>query len=743
MVTLGRSLLLAGLAVRAAAASPQAPLPDAIDDRIALLLAEMTLEEKAGQMTQVTLGALVPDHALAPGRLRNAIVDRGVGSVSVRGGPALPAARWRDLAASIHDLAAGESRHGIPVLFSLPATSGAGFVSDATFFPQPPGLAATRHPRLVEQCHAVMGREARSAGVPWVRGPSLDVARQPRWPGFAESFGEDVHLAGVLGAAAVRGLQGGNPDAPFPVAAAARHFLGAGLPSSGRNHSQVLLPERYLREYGLPPFQRAIAEAGLRSLIVNPGEINGIPVPANHNILTRLLRGQMKFEGIVAADWQDIERLHTTHRVAPSFKEAVRLAIEAGVDLCSCRPDFQFTGHLVALVNEGALPEQLLDASCRRILRLKFDLGLFEEPSPGSRKLSGPGPADGRQLSLQAARESLVLLKNEDVLPLPPEARILLTGPGTDSAASLVGPGTFPFRDRTATANSAPPATVRQAMEAVHRNGLTSFVPVIDPDGRFDPEHAVQAAQAADVIVCVLAEPPAAEPASPIAPLALPDEQRALVRSLSFGKPLVVVLLQSRPHLLTEIDALADAVLHAGRPGPFGARAISDVLTGAVNPSGKLPFTYPRKAHPLLPYDHKLSDTITEHDGKDGFDPLYEFGHGLGYTSFALGPLELAATDLTLADQIEVSIGLTNTGSRRGAHVIHVYIRDLYASVAPPVRRLRAFRKVWLDPGTTEPLAFRIPVRNLAFVNARNTPEVEPGRFEVQIGKQSAAFTVR
>lgn len=725
---------------------------DNVEERISALLAEMTVAEKAGQMTQLTLGAVSaaeatstnPDaHQLDEEKLRHAIVEKHIGSILNVYSVAFSGSRWHEILTRIQDLATKETERKIPIVYGIDSVHGANYLREGTLFPHNLGLAASRNPELVERTYAVCAQETRAAGIPWNFGPAVDVGRQPLWSRFSETFGEDVYLATVLGGAAVRGLQGDDLSAPGHVAATAKHFLAYGNPLSGRDRTQTLLPERYLREHHLPPFMEAVKE-NVRAIMVNSGEVNGLAVHANHSILTKLLRGQMQFDGVLVSDWEDVKKLHEYHRIAPSMKEAVRLAVEAGIDMVMAPNDFEFTDLLVELVEEGFLLEDLLDESVRRILRLKFELGLFENPYPDPAQLAAVGSEDAIDLSRQAARESLVLLQNDDgVLPLEKDHKIFLTGPGSNSLAALHGPWSYTWQGTDEAAYPQGLSTVLEAFQKAHGKENIFYAPGVTWDGRPDYERAVRTAQNADVMVCVLAERPSTETPGNIDDLTLPADQLRLVRELATGKPLVLVLLANRPRLMTEVAGLADAIIFAGYPGPYGGGALYDVLTGATNPSGKLPFTYPRHPNALLPYDHKASDVADGEGGFDEFNPLFEFGHGLSYTTFEFSNLTVPTDPLTQFDPLTISVDVTNTGSRPGSETVHVFVRDLYASVAPPVNRLRAFRKIALEPGAVETVTFELPVTSLAFFGAGNYPIVEPGEFEVTVGDQKASITVQ
>ncbi len=709
---------------------------------ISAILEKMSVEEKAGQMTQLTLGALStsesnsgdPDgHELDPDKLRNAIVKKHVGSVLNVHNMAFSVTHWHKILTQIQDLATKETRHRIPVLYGIDSVHGANYVRGATLFPHNLGLAATRNAKLVEQCHAITARETRAAGIPWNFGPSLDVGRQPLWSRYVETFGEDVHISSVMSTASVRGLQGESLSSKTSVAATAKHFLGYSFPLSGQDRTQSLLPEHYLREYFLPPFIRAV-EQNVQAVMVNSSEINGIPLHASHEMLTKLLREEMNFKGVIVTDWEDVKKLHNLHKVAPNIKEAVRLSVEAGIDICMAPNDFHFTNNLIQLVREKLVPEEALDASVRRILRLKFSLGLFDSPYPDPASANKIGMKEAHALSARAARESLVLIKNDDALPLSKECKILLTGPGCHSLSALHGSWSYTWQGTDEAAYPEPLQTVLESFNARHGRDNVLWARGAQWDGSTDLDYALRKARNADVIVCVLAEKPGTETPGNISDLSMPENQLRLVRHLATGKPLILVLLGNRPRLITKVAGHCHAIIHAGHPGPHGGEALYEVLTGQFNPTGRLPFTYPRNPHSLLSYDHKHSDSIGPDKETPGFNPLYEFGHGLSYTTFHYDNLEVPATPLDKNDKLRLSVDVTNTGKRRGTETVHVFIRDLFASVVPPVKRLRAFRQVDLSPGETKRVTFEIPVTDLSYFGLENSLVLEPGEFEVMIG---------
>ena len=711
------------------------------------LLARMTLQEKIGQMTQVTLAAIVRPGVgdgspprLDPQRLRRAVVEFGVGSVLNVSDRACTFEQWRSLVGEILRTAAEETRLGIPILYGIDSVHGANYTLGATLFPHNLGLAATWAPDLVEGCAAAAALETRASGIPWAFAPVLDLGRQALWSRFTETFGEDVHLASVMGKACIQGLQGGSLRDPARVAACAKHFIGYSRPNSGKDRTPAWIPEHALRELFLPPFESAV-KAGVRTIMVNSGEVNGVPTHADRRLLTGVLREELGFEGVLVSDWEDIIRLKRVHHVASSFKEAVRMAIEAGIDMSMTPNTLTFCEALNDLVQEGVIAESRVDQSVMRILRLKLDLGLFESShsSPG---LAGAAlRSESVRLSLQAARESLVLLKNEgDLLPLVSDSRILTCGPGADSIPALHGPWSYTWQGADESAYPAQLDTVFESLSRTAGGSRVIHVPGTGFDDEIDIRLAVEAAGSVDVVLLCLAEPLSVEKPGDIGDLRLPKAQLDLGRALmGVGTPVVLAVLAGRPRLVEDLVEGASAVLWAGYPGPQGGRALAEVLFGAEEPGGRLPFTYPREPASLWTYDHKHSEREDVRLGMDAYQPLFEFGAGFGYTRFEYSGLEVG----TLPGQgIEVRVCVRNIGDRAGGETVQLFVADLYASLTPPVRRLKRFRKLHLEAGQRESLEFVLDRRELSFVGLDNQWRFEPGEFRVEVGGLSHTLLV-
>ena len=722
-----------------------------VDAQVAQLLDQMTLREKVGQMTQLTIDMisvgepynLAEPHQIDPNKLRRVIVEYGVGSLLNVSGHAYTRAHWYEIHQAVHE-ATQETRLRIPVLYGIDAIHGSNYTLGSTLFPQQLALAATWDPALVAEAAAVTAYETRASGIPWNFAPVLDLMRQPLWSRVFETFGEDVHLATTLGTAMVRGLQGDDPSDRERVAACMKHYLAYSVPFSGKDRTPAYLDMRQIKEYYAPTFQAAI-DAGAKTIMVNSGEINGIPVHANRDLLVGLLREEMGFEGLAVSDWEDIIMLHTRHRVAASYREAVKLAVNAGIDMSMVPIDLAFADHLVALVEAGEVPMTRIDEAVGRILQLKFELGLFEQPFFPYASYDRFGSEAHADVSRRAARAALTLLKNEGAaLPLAPEARILVTGPGADAMIPLVGSwsrtwqGTNPQWD---TYEDQP--SILEAMQA-RTQGQVRYLPGTTVDAVIDLGAVAREARRADVLVACLAEWPSVEKPGDIKSLELPAAQTALVEALlATGKPVILVLVQNRPRLIGHLADRVAGILLAGQPGPYGGEAVASALYGDHNPGGKLPFTYPAASGDFVTYDHKYTEEIGPDFGASAYRPLFPFGFGLSYTTFAYRDLRLSRETLWGTESLTVSVEVANTGDRAGSEVVQLYVRDDYASITPPVRRLRAFRKVELAPGEAQVVVFTLDRDDLAFVGQENTWVTETGTFEVQIGDLRAPFSYR
>jgi beta-glucosidase len=738
--------------------SPERDHTQKIED----LLKRMSLEEKVGQMTQLTIEMIVTGRdqnvKIDPAKLEKAIVKYGVGSILNVADQALTIDRWHEIIGQIQE-AAKKTRLGIPVIYGIDSIHGANYVQGATLFPQEIGMAATWNPELMKRAAEITAIETRAAGIPWSFSPVLDLGRSPLWPRFWETFGEDPYLARVMGVAFVRGLEGADVSSDNQVASSLKHYVGYSFPLTGRDRTPAWIPENYLREYFLPPFETAV-KAGARTIMINSGEINGVPVHINKQILTDILRSELGFKGLVVSDWEDIKKLVTTWRIAATEKEATRLSIMAGIDMSMVPLDYSFADHLIALVKEGAVPQSRIDEAVRRILRVKFELGLFEKPVPNPALKSKFALPEYRQVSLQAARESLTLLKNSNnILPLAKTTKVLVTGPTSDSLISLNNGWTYVWQGSEESLYPKDRHTIRRAIEEkvgaanvtfvqgtriTRAAGTTSNNTPTDKEEEVDIAAAVSAAQNVDVIVLALGEGSYCETPGNITDLTIGEPQIKLAEALeATGKPVVMVLVEGRPRIINRIADSARAILMAYNPSNEGGTAIADVLFGDVNPSGKLPFTYPRTPNGLINYDHKPFETQNTAFGNLAFNPQFHFGDGLSYTTFAYSDLRLGKQSISANEELPVSVTVTNTGRRAGKEAVLLYVSDLVASISPPNRRLRRFAKITLEPGQSRTLTFKLRREDLSFIGADNKPVAEPGEFDVKVGGLAQRFTLK
>ena len=740
---------------------------DAAARRVDALVRQMTLEEKVGQMTQLALQMILSRPA-GPGspaqidsaKLHDVVVRRGVGALLNVAYVAMSPEEWRDLNATIARFAA-RSRLRIPVVYGIDAVHGQHFQTTSTIFPQNIAMAATFDPALVRRANEITAYETRATGIAWNFAPVLDVGRHPAWPRFYETFGEDPYVASVMGREAVLGNQldpfpavsallGANAARPRVggrvfVAASAKHFVGYSMPLSGKDRTSAWIPERELREIFLPSFRAAI-QAGISTVMVNSGDINGVPTHADRTILVDLLRRELGFTGVADSDWEDIIRLHRVHRVATDNKDAVRQAVLAGIDMSMVPDNWSFTDDLIALVREGAVPMSRIDEAVRRILRLKVDLGLFENPLPEPSMIANIGAPAFQAVSRDAAADAITLLKNEGgLLPLAKSAKVLVTGPTADYLPAMYGGWSYTWQGSDTLMY---PKNVKTLLAAVRDKvgaANVTYLPGAGFTDTLDVAAAVAAARNANVAVVAIGEGAYAETPGNIDDLTLPQAQIRLARAIQqSGVPVVLALFHGRPRILRDAVDGARAIVTGYETGPYGGEALADVLFGDVNPSGRLPFSWPRHTVAILiPYDRAYSADIGGTDTtKRGYDPEWPFGHGLSYTTFAYSNLRVATPAVGPRDTVRVSVTVTNSGARAGKDAVLLYVRDLVASVTPPMRRLRRFEKVALEPGASRTLTFAIPARELGFVGRDNRQVLEPGEFHAIVGTLTAPFRV-
>ncbi|WP_240336879.1 glycoside hydrolase family 3 N-terminal domain-containing protein [Rufibacter psychrotolerans] len=735
-------------------AAPTTPATPAAarDQQIEDLISRMSIEEKVGQMTQLTIDLILKDSEAAvvdTAKLRRVLVQYNIGSILNVKGRAYTLQEWHTILNAIHATSA-TTRLRIPVIYGIDAIHGANYLAGTTLYPHNISMGATRNPDLVHQIARHTAAETRASGIPWNFDPVLDVGRQPLWPRFEETFGEDVHVVKTLGVAAIKGYEQNGLGPDFTVASCMKHYLGYSYPSTGKDRTPSYIPEQMLREIFLPPFKAAV-EAGASTVMINSGEINGVPVHGSKYYLTDILRNELGFEGVAVSDWEDVIRLHTRHKVAATPKEAVRMAVEAGLDMSMVPYEFSFYDHLVALVKEGTISEERLNLSVRRILTLKKKLGLFEQPGPKASLAGNIHKPEYDQTSLQAALESMTLLKNNNqTLPLRKTTKVLVAGPTANNLGALHGSWSYVWQGNDESQYPAKAKTVVQGLiaEIGKGNVISRSVADFGAAANYNVAQLKRDAAQAQAIVLCLGEKAYAESPGVIDDLELEENQLALVRAAKeTGKPVILVLLEGRPRLLSSVEPLADAILLAYRPATFGAAAIADVLFGDYNPDGVLPFTYPRFSGDVLTYDHKGTEIIREDvpnvAGNRGFNPQWPFGHGLSYTTFALSDLRVSKTTFTNTDHLQVTVRVKNTGSRAGKKTVELYSHDQFASITPSARRLRAFTKVALQPGEEKEVSFTLSAKDLAFVNEAGKWVTEPGAFDLMVGDLKTTVTLQ
>ncbi len=714
------------------------------------LLSQMTLEEKAGQMTQLTIEMiskgegfnLEKPHALDNSKLQNIIVNLGIGSILNVGGHTYDVNHWKEIITSIEKYSQ-QSRLKIPVLYGIDAIHGANYTVGATLYPQQIGLAATFNPEMAYKMAQFVANDVRGSGIPWNFSPVLDVGRNPMWPRFWETFGEDPFLVSQMGVAIVNGYQNTNNGTVKPFAACLKHYVAYSNPQSGHDRTPAYIPERQLREIYLLPFAKAIA-AGAKTIMINSGEWNGEPVHASKFLLQTVLRNELKFEGITVTDWEDIKNLTERHKVAETYKEAVALAINAGIDLAMVPLDLDFTKYLIENVKEGKIKKERIDEAVLRILTLKYELGLFDEPNAKPENFKEPEQIESKKLSYELACQSITLLKNEgNILPFSMNEKILVTGPNADYINALNGGWSHTWQGRDTNYNPKV-LTVINALKSVFGNVNVSYLKGNTYTQNLPENVLLNAAQNVNTVVLCLGEDTYTEKPGDINDLELDESQQNLIKMYKkAGKKVIVILLEGRPRTFAKTEPLCDAILDAYLPGNEGALAIADIMVGIVNPSGKLPFTFPRFAGVHTTYDCKYTETLNNDFKPIGFDPLFQFGHGLSYSNFTYANMKIENRNVTVKDSVSISVQLNNTSAIAGSETVLVYASDVYASITPSVKRLRAFKRVPLNTNESKEVQFKIAVSDLAFVGLDNKFIVEPGKFYFSIANLKDSITVK
>lgn len=730
------------------------------EQKIESLIKKMTIEEKIGQMTQLTIDVIGKGmnifHTIIPFEFDPAMTDSvmrkyKVGSIlNVPGSTPQTREEWTSIIAELQKIAIAET--GIPMIYGVDQIHGTTYTVGGTLFPQNVNLGATFNRKLSAETGRISAYETKAGNIPWTFAPVIDLGRDARWPRLWETFGEDAYLTSELGREMVVGFQGGNGLTinRNSVAACLKHYMGYGVPATGKDRTPSFITGYDMREKHFAPYLEAIRNGAL-SVMVNSAVDNGIPFHANYKYLTEWLKNDLNWDGVIVTDWADINNIFSRDKVAANKKEAIKMAINAGIDMSMDPYSWDFCILLKQLVGEGEVSMSRIDDAVRRVLRLKFRLGLFEKPYWDVRDYPDFGGEKHAKAALAAAEESITLLKNTDnILPLAQGKTVLLTGPNANSMRCLNGGWSYSWQGDKTDLYADKYNTILEAFQqkigagnVVYEAGVT-----YKTTGSYweenEPEiaKAVAAAQNVDVIIACIGENSYCETPGNLDDLTLSKNQLALVKALAeTGKPIILVLNEGRPRIVNEIVPLAKAVVHIYLPGNFGADALVNAVYGDVNPSGKLPFTYPRYANSLITYDYKPSQNLDRMQGAYDYDAVvsvqWAFGYGLSYTTFAYSNLKVNKPTFTANDELLFSVDVQNTGTVVGKESILLFSSDLVASLTPDVRRLRAFDKVDLKPGETKTVTLKVKGSDLAFVGGDGKWVLEEGEFNLQVGNQT------
>lgn len=737
-----------------AIASPVIPRDEAIEKKVEATLARMTLDEKIGQMTELAIDLIAhrgPDGKLVyhPGMLDSIIGKYKVGSILNAPQHALTAAEWNEFIGIIQEASMKEI--GIPCIYGLDQNHGVTYTQGGTLFPQNINVAATFNPALAREAASITAYETRATACPWTYSPTVDLVRQAAWPRVWENFGEDPYLSGVMGAAQIIGFQGSDPNhlGKDKIATSVKHYMGYSVPFSGQDRTPAVISEADLREKHFAPFLECLRNGAL-TIMVNSSSINGIPTHINRRLLTGWLKEELGWDGMIVTDWADINNLYTREKVAKDKKDAIRIAINAGIDMAMEPYQCDYCTLLKELVQEGKVPMSRIDDAAARVLRLKYRLGLFDRPDTYLKDYPQFGSKNHGEVALESAAESMVLLKNDDsILPLAQGTKIFVSGPTANSMRSLNGGWSYSWQGHIAEAYAKYYNTILEAMTARFGAENVTYVPTVMFDEKhswtdelFDPAvmpGAVAEAAKADVIVLCIGENSYCETPGNLTDLHLSPLQRDMVKTFATaGKPIILVLNEGRPRIIADIEPLAKGVIDIMLPGNFGGDALARLMAGDINFSGKLPFTYPREINSLVTYDYKTSEEVGSMEGAYDYDARvnvqWPFGYGRSYTTFAYSDLKVDKTEFDANDVLTVSLLVTNTGQMHGKEAVLLYSSDHVASIVPDNKRLRAFSKLALMPGETRAVKFTVPATDLAFVGADGRWTLEEGEFTLTVG---------
>lgn len=751
------SISLLALAYTASANVPVIKSDPKIEAQVEQTLKKLTLEEKIGQMMELVtdlFGAndkngvfYIDEHKT------DSILSRyKIGSILNAPNTCAPTAKqWEKYIAQIQKISM--KRIGIPCVFGLDQNHGSTYTQGGTLFPQNINVAATFNREIARRSAEATAYETRAVSVPWTYSPTVDLGRDARWPRIWENFGEDCYLSSEMGKAMVYGFQGEDPNNidQYHIATSMKHFMGYGVPWTGKDRTPAYISPADLREKHFAPFLAGL-QAGALTVMVNSASVNGMPMHANKDILTGWLKEETGWDGVLITDWADINNLYTREMVAKDKKDALRIAINAGIDMIMEPYSCDACGYLVELVKEGKIPMSRIDDACRRVLRMKYRLDLFKNPTQKLKNYPKFGGEEFAKLALEGATESMVLLKNEgNILPLQHGKKILLTGPNANQMRCLDGGWSYTWQGHRADEFAGKYNTIYEAFcnEYGKENVILNQGVTYNEKGKYWEENepqiqgAVAAAKDADVIVACIGENSYTETPGNLTDLWLSENQRNLVKELAkTGKPVVLVLNEGRPRLIADIEPLAQGIINILIPGNMGGDALANLVSGKSNFSGKMPYTYPKEINSLANYDFKKSEEVGTMEGAYDYNAKitqqWGFGYGLSYTTYKYSNLKVSQSDFRHGDIIKVSVDVKNTGKVAGKESVLLFSSDLIASMVPDGRRLRAFDKVELQPGETKTMTFELKADDLAFVGWNGKWRLEEGDFKLMIADQSA-----
>lgn len=740
-------------------AKPAIPRDEQLEAKVEKTLAKMTLDEKIGQMLELNLDIMGTYDASGKWKLNETMLDTCISKYkvgSLLNAPGTRAATVEQWQEWIRLIQKKSMKHiGIPDVFGLDHNHGVTYTQGGTLFPQPINIAASFNTELARTGAQITAYESRAANCPWVYNPVTDLGRDPRWSRIWESFGEDPIVNARMAEAEIMGYQGNDHNhlSRYNVATSLKHYMGYGAPFTGKDRTPAYIAPNVLREKYFEPFKAAV-QAGALTIMVNSASINGVPVHASYEYLTQWLKKDLNWDGMIVTDWADINNLFTRERVAKDKKDAIRIAINAGIDMSMDPYSVEFCILLKQLVNEGKVSQERIDDAVRRILRLKYRIGLFDQPNTGGKGYEKFGSQEHADLALRSAEETEILLKNEGILPLAKGKKILLTGPNANQMRCLNGGWSYTWQGSKAEDLAEKYNTIYEALcnKYGQENVILNQGVTYNEKGQYweenEPqiEKAVAAAAQADVIIACVGENSYCETPGNLTDLWMSENQRNLVKALAkTGKPIVLVLNEGRPRLIADIEPLAKAIVHIMLPGNYGGDALANLLAGDANFSAKLPYTYPKEINSLANYDYKVSEEVGTMAGAYNYDAKvslqWPFGYGLSYTTFEYANLKVDKANFTADDTLTVTVDVKNTGSRAGKESVLLYSSDLIASIVPDNKRLRCFTKISLEPGETKTVTFTLPAKDLAFVGADGRWTLEEGDFLLRVARLTAPTT--